>query len=106
MPSCPRGNSAAGRRHDEQAGQGDAATITGLLDRLTSAGLVERRPHPTDRRINPVYLTSTGRALQRDLDREIDALAAGVLGRFPRADADRFRAILVQMGGVEERRMS
>jgi len=84
----------------------DGATITGLLDRLAHAGFVERRPHPTDRRINHVCLTDTGRALRQDLDREIDTLAADVLGQFPRADAQRFQAILARMGGVKERRMS
>jgi DNA-binding MarR family transcriptional regulator len=79
----------------------DGATITGLLDRLAHAGLVERRPHPTDRRINHVYLTERGRALQRDLDREIDALATDILGRLPRTDADLFQAILARMGRVE-----
>ncbi len=79
----------------------DGATITGLLDRLAHAGFVERRPHPTDRRINHVYLTDTGRALQRDLDREINALATEVLGRLAPADAERFQVILARMGRVE-----
>jgi len=68
---------------------------------LALAGLVERRPHPTDWRINHVYLTERGRALQPDLDREIDALAADVLGRFSRVDAERFQAILIRMGHIE-----
>lgn len=79
----------------------DGATITGLLDRLAHADLVERRPHPTDRRINHVYLTDKGRALQRDLDREIDLLTVDILGRLSPADADRFQAILVRVGRVE-----
>ncbi len=79
----------------------DGATITGLLDRMAHAGLIERRPHPTDRRINHVYLTDQGRALQRDLDREIDALTADILGRLSPADADRFQDILVRVGRVE-----
>ncbi len=79
----------------------DGATITGLLDRLAHAGLVERRPHPTDRRINHIYLTDKGRALQRDLDREIDDLTADILGRLSPADADRFQDILVRIGRVE-----
>jgi len=78
----------------------DGATVTGLLDRLDRAGLVERRPHPTDRRVNHAYLTPAARALQRDLDREVDALAAEILGRLPRAEAERLQAILARMGGV------
>ncbi len=79
----------------------DGATVTGLLDRLDRVGLVKRRPHPTDRRVNHVYLTDQGRALQRDLDREIDALAADILGRLPRAEAERLQEILARMGGVD-----
>ncbi len=32
-------------------------TVGGLLDRLQEKGLIERRPHPTDRRAKLVYLT-------------------------------------------------
>jgi len=34
-------------------------TVGGLLDRLQEKGLVERRPHPSDRRAKLVYLTLT-----------------------------------------------
>jgi DNA-binding MarR family transcriptional regulator len=52
----------------------DSATMTGLLDRLEHAGLVERRSHATDRRINQVVLTERGRELQAPLDHEMDQL--------------------------------
>ena len=32
-------------------------TVGGLLDRLQEKGLIERRPHPSDRRAKLVYLT-------------------------------------------------
>src|SRR5579859_5616878 len=35
--------------------------VCGLLDRMEAAGLVERRPSPTDRRANHLYMTDTGR---------------------------------------------
>ena len=35
----------------------DSATLTGLLDRLACAGLIERRPNPDDRRAILVCLT-------------------------------------------------
>src|SRR5579871_6148886 len=41
----------------------DSASVTGLLDRIEKAGLVERRADPQDRRINLVYLTPSGAAL-------------------------------------------
>src|SRR5690348_8011705 len=39
----------------------DSATMTGVLDRLAKAGLVERRPDLRDRRINHVRLTARAR---------------------------------------------
>jgi DNA-binding MarR family transcriptional regulator len=35
--------------------------VTNAVDRLESAGLVERQPHPTDRRAVLVALTADGR---------------------------------------------
>ena len=79
----------------------DSATITGVLDRLTNAGLLERQADAVDRRVNRIVLTTQGRALQSPLDREMDALNADVFGQFPLADADRLRAMLAHMGNVE-----
>ena len=39
-----------------------SASVTAMLDRLTLAGLLVRRPHPTDRRSLLVELTPHGRA--------------------------------------------
>jgi len=41
----------------------DSATLTGVLDRLEGAGLVEREKHPDDRRAVLVCLTPAGREL-------------------------------------------
>ena len=35
--------------------------MVGLVDELEQLGLVERRPHPTDRRVRALYLTAKGR---------------------------------------------
>jgi DNA-binding MarR family transcriptional regulator len=45
----------------------DRTTVCGVIDRLTTAGLVERRPHPDDRRAYLIYLTDQGRALQPEI---------------------------------------
>ncbi len=67
----------------------DSATITGLIDRLETAGLVERHPDPDDRRVNRTRLTPRARALQPALDAAMDALNADVAaelgGRAPEA---------------------
>ncbi len=60
----------------------DSATMTGLLDRLEHTGLVERKAHETDRRVNIVTLTSRGRDLQAPLDHEMDKMNQDFLGQF------------------------
>ena len=37
--------------------------VVGLIDRVSAAGWVERRPDPEDRRANRLYLTDAGRKL-------------------------------------------
>lgn len=41
----------------------DASTATWIVDRLEAKGLVERRPHPSDRRVKLVVLTPRGSRL-------------------------------------------
>jgi MarR family transcriptional regulator, lower aerobic nicotinate degradation pathway regulator len=38
----------------------DRATMVGLLNELEAQGLIERRPHPTDRRAFEVHVTEAG----------------------------------------------
>jgi DNA-binding MarR family transcriptional regulator len=38
----------------------DNSNVTGIADRLESAGLVERRPHASDRRVKTLVLTDRG----------------------------------------------
>lgn len=48
----------------------DASTATWIVDRLEGRGLVQRRPHPTDRRAKLVVLTPKGARLKaRNLER-------------------------------------
>lgn len=39
----------------------DASYVTAIADQLEERGLIERRPHPTDRRIKSLALTDEGR---------------------------------------------
>ena len=71
--------------------------ISGMLDRLESAGLVERRSTETDRRQYAIYLTASGRtaadkaiALQR-------SFIGGTLGRMSDADLLAVENLLVAM---------
>jgi DNA-binding MarR family transcriptional regulator len=40
-----------------------ASRMVAIVDELEQRGLVERRPHPSDRRIRALYLTAEGRKL-------------------------------------------
>ncbi|GAA3830094.1 MULTISPECIES: MarR family winged helix-turn-helix transcriptional regulator [Amycolatopsis] len=52
----------------------EASNATFVVDRLEEQGLVQRRPHPTDRRAKEIVLTAAGRDAR-----------AGVLDRLDRA---------------------
>ncbi|MGD9974173.1 MAG: MarR family winged helix-turn-helix transcriptional regulator [Desulfatirhabdiaceae bacterium] len=45
----------------------DSATLTGILDRLEKAALIERKIHPEDRRALSVCLTESGRQVTGSL---------------------------------------
>ena len=46
-----------------EAIQAPASRMVAIVDELEQRGLVERRPHPSDRRIRTLYLTVEGREL-------------------------------------------
>ncbi|MBC7273507.1 MarR family winged helix-turn-helix transcriptional regulator [Streptomyces broussonetiae] len=45
----------------------EPSNVTGIVDRLESRGLVERRPDPNDRRVKLAAATAEGRRVARDL---------------------------------------
>lgn len=45
----------------------DNSNLTGIVDRLISKGLVERRPDPQDRRVSLICLTSKGAEKMRNI---------------------------------------
>lgn len=74
-------------------------TLTRILDKLVEADLVERRAHPTDRRIRQLHLTQKAHPLLGEIftigaatrDEAFDGMAEG--------DRDRLFAILSGMKG-------
>jgi len=50
----------------EKSGQ-DKGRITRLLKEIENDGLIERRPHPIDRRSQTLHLTAAGNALMNDV---------------------------------------
>lgn len=59
-------------------------SVTNAVDRLEAAGLVVRRPHPTDGRATLVEITSDGRALALQATEELNAVVFREPGLSPR----------------------
>lgn len=56
----------AGRMHCE------ASNATFVADRLEAMGLLERRPHPTDRRAKLLHLTPDGAAMREQVIKQLN----------------------------------
>jgi len=75
----------------------DSATMTGLIDRVETKGYVERRPDPSDRRINRVWLTKTGQALETPVNMAIKHFDEE-LAKLVDGDIDSFNQSLARIG--------
>jgi len=78
----------------------DSASVTGVIDRLESLGLVERRPDPNDRRAQLIAPTSRAKQRLPLLDAAMDRLnaeAAAVL----KTDKDEFFRELRRIGAAD-----
>jgi DNA-binding MarR family transcriptional regulator len=54
-------------------------TVTKATARMEAAGLLVRRPHPTDRRLVRLHLTERGRSLRDVIDGEVEQLTERAL---------------------------
>lgn len=80
--------------------------MTHRLDRLESAGLIERRPSPTDRRGCDVQLTAAGRKLVDRAFAEDMALETELLASLSREQRDDLAGLLRHLlVGLESRAM-
>ena len=77
----------------------DSATATGLVDRLEGAGLIERRAHPSDRRVHLLFLTPEGRALQAPLEKVMNDLNAAVREELGDGADEAWKALAL-LGGI------
>jgi MarR family transcriptional regulator, organic hydroperoxide resistance regulator len=71
----------------------DQSTITWVVDRLEERGLVERRNHPSDRRVRLVALTDEGLRIRDELRAEL-AVPPASIAALPAADQRKLRDIL------------
>lgn len=61
----------------------DASNVTWLVDRLEEHGLVERRSHPTDRRVRTVALTPKGVKVREQVEAIIYEAPAAIAALSP-----------------------
>lgn len=64
-----------------------SATMTGILDRLEKIGLIERQPHPDDRRAILVCLTDKGACYAKDINQIMVAANEEFFDRFNPEDS-------------------
>ena len=70
--------------------------VSGLIDRLVEAGLVERRPIPEDRRSHALHLTTAGADLAARGLAAQDAYVRRTLGRLGGDDLAAFEALVLR----------
>jgi DNA-binding MarR family transcriptional regulator len=56
------------------------ASVTNIIDRLESQGLVRRSPHPTDGRTTLAEITEAGRTLALEATEAVNAVSFGLAG--------------------------
>jgi len=74
-----------------------SATMTGILDRLEKLDLIERRPHPDDRRAILICLTEQGRKYAIEINGIMVEANQVFLKNVDPKDAERFRDMLRQV---------
>ncbi len=74
--------------------------ISGLLDRLESAGLVERRSTAADRRQYEIHLTDSGRDAAHRAIAIQHAVIGATFGRIPEADLESFERMLITLRDI------
>jgi DNA-binding MarR family transcriptional regulator len=72
-------------------------TLCGFLDRLEGAGLVERRPDPSDRRAKLVALTAAAEPVLDRIHDEAIAIRRAALSGMTRAEMEQAYALLERM---------
>jgi MarR family transcriptional regulator, organic hydroperoxide resistance regulator len=76
----------------------DNSNVTGIVDRLEAAGLVERRPAAHDRRVKTVVVTALGTRLRDEADRRM-SVPPPAFARLAADDARALREILERLAG-------
>ena len=73
------------------------ATMTKMLQRMEKTGFIQRKADPEDQRISRVYLTDTGRAVQKDVEAVFRQMEEETFGNFTLEERCCCAAFLLQM---------
>ena len=76
----------------------DAATMQGVIKRLSTRGLIERRPDDVDRRRLMLSLSREGKKLVRELSQRGSAITDQTLEPLSAAERDTFLKLLKRLG--------
>lgn len=72
----------------------DSATLTGLIDRMETAKLVERRDNPADRRSIQIHLTERGRTMGTEAVRLIVEANQEFLQKLTKSEQGQLRTLI------------
>ena len=75
----------------------ETISVVRLVDGLEQAGLVERRPHPTDRRAWTLWLTKSGKAAVAQVRAITEVVRAEALAGVSDTDRERLFDLLVEI---------
>ena len=77
----------------------EGSTMVAMIDRLMTAGLLERQPSPTDRRVRLVVLTDAGHKLYARVKAEAEAFRKELLAG---VDAEKLRVATELLEQLEQ----
>jgi DNA-binding MarR family transcriptional regulator len=75
----------------------DSATLTGILDRLEAAHLIERKGNPDDRRSIKIHLTKKGQETGREAKQLIEEANKEFLATFTEAEKNELRSLIKKL---------
>ncbi len=75
----------------------ETISVVRLVDSLQQAGLLERRPHATDRRIRTLWLTPAGEAAVAQVRRITDMVRRETLAGMPKAEREQLLDTLLTL---------
>ncbi len=78
-----------------------SGNVTLVVDNLEKRGLVERRPHPSDRRMTTLHLTAKGEALIKGLFPRHARATAELMGVLTTGEQETLRRLCRKLGRQE-----